>query len=44
MRHGKRAVEFVSVCLCQFEEPQQQFEKILWTIGFNFEANGIAAA
>src|SRR5205814_10529604 len=44
MRHGKRAVESVSVGLCQIEESQQQFENVFRTIGFDFEADGIAAA
>ena len=42
--HRKWAVEFVSVSLCQIEEPQQQFENVFWTIGFHFEADGLAAA
>ena len=42
MRHGKRTVEFVSVGLSQLEEPQQQLEKVLRTIGFHFQADRIA--
>src|SRR4030095_79769 len=43
MRHRKRAIEFVSVSLCQVEEPQQQFQNIFRTIRFYFEPNSIAS-
>src|SRR6266568_1366899 len=41
MRHGKRPVQFVGICLGQIEKPQEQLEKIFRTIGFDFEADSI---
>src|SRR5438874_5830757 len=43
MRHRKRAIEFVSVSLCQVEEPQQQVQNIFWAIRFYFEPNRVAS-
>src|ERR1043165_8311907 len=42
MRHGNRPVQLVGVRVRQIEKPQEQLEKIFWTIGFDFEADGIA--
>src|SRR5438128_6770414 len=44
MRHRERAVKFVRVCFGQIEKSQEQLEKILWTIGFHFQADGITSA
>src|SRR5213080_2162931 len=41
MRHRKWAIEFVSVSLCQVEEPQEQFQNIFWAIRFYFEPNSL---
>ena len=43
MRHRKRAVEFVSISLGQVEEPQQQFQNILWTIRFHFQPDSFTS-
>src|SRR6185312_7254445 len=43
MRHRNRPIEFVRVSLCQVEEPEQQFQNILWAIHFHFEPNSLAS-
>ena len=44
MRHRSRTVEPVEIGLRQIEKLEQQFAKILWTIRFHFQTDGIAAA
>src|SRR6266576_7365154 len=43
VRHGKWAVEFVSISLGQVEEPQQQLQNILWTIRLHLQPDGVSA-
>src|SRR4030095_113684 len=41
MGHGKRTIEFIGVRFGEVEKPQEQFEKILRTIGFDFQAHSV---
>ena len=44
MRHRERPVQFVDVRFRQIVKLEQQFDEILWAIGFHFQADGVTAA